>query len=182
MTPRESEADARIAIDDRLRQAGWDPLDKSAVRTEVSAASSSRPSGLVARSRARPYETHAPVYELVAAAGSFGPDRTVGTVADELGWLPVPDHVRLTRDHFVAQVSGRSMEPTIPDGAYCLFRTDRGGSREAKLVLVWHRGSTDPALGGEFSVKRCRSVKDVAPDGTWTHREIRLEPLNPDPA
>jgi type I restriction enzyme R subunit len=180
VTPRESEADARIAIDDRLRQAGWDPLDKSAVRTEVSAAPPSRPPALVARGSARPYETHAPVYELVAAAGSFGPDRTVGT--DELGWLPVPDHVRLTRDHFVAQVSGRSMEPTIPDGAYCLFRVDRGGSREAKLVLVWHRGSTDPALGGEFSVKRYRSVKDVAPDGTWTHREIRLEPLNPDPA
>ncbi len=182
MTPRESEADARIAIDDRLRQAGWDPLDKSAVRTEVPAASPGRPSGLVARGPARPYETHAPVYELVAAAGSFGPDRAVGTVTDELGWLPVPDHVRLTRDHFVAQVSGRSMEPTIPDGAYCLFRVDRGGSRGGKLVLVWHRGSTDPALGGEFSVKRYRSVKDVAPDGTWTHREIRLEPLSPDAA
>jgi type I restriction enzyme R subunit len=182
VTPRESEADARIAIDDRLRQAGWDPLDKSAVRTEVPAASPSRPSGLVARGQARPYETHAPVYELVAAAGSFGPDRTVGTVTDELGWIPVPDHVRLTRDHFVARVSGSSMEPTIPDGAYCLFRADRGGSREGKLVLVWHRGSTDPVLGGEFSVKRYRSVKDIAPDGTWTHREIRLEPLNPDAA
>lgn len=31
MTPRHTEADARIAIDDRLRQAGWDPLDKSMV-------------------------------------------------------------------------------------------------------------------------------------------------------
>jgi type I restriction enzyme, R subunit len=180
VTPRESEADARIAIDDRLRQAGWDPLDKSAVRTEVPAASPNLPSGFVARGQARPYETHAPVYGLVAAAGSFGPDRIVGTVTDELGWIPVPDHVRLTRDHFVAQVSGRSMEPTIPDSAYCLFRADHGGSREGKLVLVWHRGSTDPALGGEFSVKRYRSVKDIAPDGTWTHREIRLEPLNPD--
>src|SRR5437867_792095 len=116
VTPRESKADARIAIDDRLRQAGWDPLDKSAVRTEVSAASSSRPSGLVARSRARPYETHAPVYELVAAAGSFGPDRTVGTVADELGWLPVPGQVRLTRARSVAQVSGRASGPGRPDG------------------------------------------------------------------
>jgi len=182
MTPRESEADARIAIDDRLRQAGWDPLDKSEVRTEVAAAAPSRPSRFVARHKAHPYETHAPVYELVAAAGSFGPDRTVGNVTDELGWLPVPEHVRLTRDHFVVQVSGRSMEPTIPDGSYCLFRADRGGSREGRLVLVWHRGSTDPALGGEFSVKRYRSVKDVAPDGTWTHREIRLEPLNSDAA
>lgn len=31
----ESEADARIAIDDLLRQAEWDPADKSMVRTEV---------------------------------------------------------------------------------------------------------------------------------------------------
>ena len=30
-----SEADARIVIDDFLRQAGWDPADKSQVLTEV---------------------------------------------------------------------------------------------------------------------------------------------------
>ena len=35
MTPLESEADARIVIDDALRRAGWDPTDKSQVRTEV---------------------------------------------------------------------------------------------------------------------------------------------------
>jgi type I restriction enzyme R subunit len=74
------------------------------------------------------------------------------------------------------------MEPTIPDGSLCLFRADRGGSRQGKLVLVWHRGCTDPALGGEFSVKRYVSTKVQNPDGTWTHSEIRLEPLNPDPA
>jgi type I restriction enzyme R subunit len=34
----ESEADARILIDAMLRQAGWDPADKSQVRTEVSIA------------------------------------------------------------------------------------------------------------------------------------------------
>src|SRR2546428_173640 len=37
MTKYESEADARILIDALLRQAGWDPADKSQVRTEVSA-------------------------------------------------------------------------------------------------------------------------------------------------
>ncbi|MBA3493029.1 MAG: DEAD/DEAH box helicase family protein, partial [Gammaproteobacteria bacterium] len=74
------------------------------------------------------------------------------------------------------------MEPTIPDGSHCLFHADRGGSRDGRLVLVWHRGCTDPALGGEFSVKRYRSTKVAAADGTWSHREIRLEPLNPDPA
>lgn len=35
MTQGTSEADARIVIDDLLRAAGWDPADKSQVRTEV---------------------------------------------------------------------------------------------------------------------------------------------------
>ena len=35
MSQHESEADARIVIDAMLRQAGWDPADKSQVRTEV---------------------------------------------------------------------------------------------------------------------------------------------------
>jgi type I restriction enzyme R subunit len=37
MSQSESEADARIIIDDLLRKAGWDPSDKSQVRTEVTA-------------------------------------------------------------------------------------------------------------------------------------------------
>jgi type I site-specific restriction endonuclease len=32
---RSTEADARIIIDNQLRQAGWDPTDKSQVLTEV---------------------------------------------------------------------------------------------------------------------------------------------------
>ena len=140
MTIRHTEADARIAIDGRLRQAGWDPLDKSMVGTEVQAADSSATNPVVDWSRARPFETHASMYDLEAAAGAFGPDRMVGAAGDEIGWAPVPETVRLTRDHFVARVSGRSMEPTIPDGSHCLFRTDRGGSRQGKLVLVWQRG------------------------------------------
>jgi type I restriction enzyme R subunit len=182
MTRRDSEADARIAIDERLRAAGWDPLDKSQVRTEVSAGSAERGPSFTPRAAARPFDTHAPVYDLAAAAGAFGIDQAVGIAADELGWLPVPGHVRLTRDHFVARIEGHSMEPPIPDGSYGLFRADRGGSRDGKLVLVWHRGCTDPSLGGEFSVKRYRSTKVARPDGTWSHSEVRLEPLNPDPA
>ena len=34
MNRHESEADARIVIDELLRQSGWDPVDKSMVRTE----------------------------------------------------------------------------------------------------------------------------------------------------
>ena len=182
MTLSHSEADARIAIDDRLRQAGWDLRDKSMVGTEIRTVGSSAADAVVERSRARPFETHAPLFDLVAAAGTFGPDRTVGAAGDEIGWVPVPESVRLTPEHFVAKVSGRSMEPIIPDGAHCLFRSERGGTRQGKLVLVWQRGVVDPALGGEFSVKKYESTKAASVDGDWSHREIRLKPLNPDPA
>ena len=51
MSQHESEADARIVIDTMLRQAGWDPADKSQVRTEVTVtenlAMHDRPAGLV---------------------------------------------------------------------------------------------------------------------------------------
>src|SRR5688572_30800689 len=40
MSKHESEADARILIDALLRQAGWDPADKSQVRTEAWVSSS----------------------------------------------------------------------------------------------------------------------------------------------
>ena len=182
MTLGHSEADARIAIDDRLRQAGWDLRDKSMVGTEIRTVDSSAADAVVERSRVRPFDTHAPLFDLVAAAGTFGPDRTVGAAGDEIGWVPVPESVRLTPEHFVAKVSGRSMEPIIPDGAHCLFRTERGGTRQGKLVLVWQRGVVNPALGGEFSVKKYESTKAVSVEGDWSHHEIRLKPLNPDPA
>ncbi|MCY4057844.1 MAG: DEAD/DEAH box helicase family protein [Gammaproteobacteria bacterium] len=182
MIGQETEADARIVIDDLLRQSEWDPRDKSMVGTEVATAPPADGRTLVDRSRARPFDTHAPAYDLTVAAGKFGPDHAVGDARDEIGWAPVPQSVRLTRDHFVARVQGRSMEPVIADGSWCLFRAERGGSRQGRTVLVWHRGCTDPALGGEFSVKKYASEKTADADDTWQHREIRLEPLNPDPS
>ena len=40
MSTNPNEADARILIDDQLRAAGWNPADKSQVRTEVTVQSS----------------------------------------------------------------------------------------------------------------------------------------------
>ncbi|HSU53167.1 MAG TPA: DEAD/DEAH box helicase family protein [Candidatus Dormibacteraeota bacterium] len=42
MSKHDTEADARILIDTLLRQAGWDPADKSQVRTEVSVSGASK--------------------------------------------------------------------------------------------------------------------------------------------
>lgn len=45
---------------------------------------------------------------------------------------------------FVAKVVGNSMEPTIPDGAYCLFTRPVTGTRQGRTVLVELRDEVDP--------------------------------------
>lgn len=68
------------------------------------------------------------------------------------------------------------MNRRIPDGAYCLFEANPGGSRDGKVVLAQHRDIQDPELGGSYTVKVYRSEKERSDDGTWRHTEIRLEP------
>jgi phage repressor protein C with HTH and peptisase S24 domain len=46
---------------------------------------------------------------------------------------------------FVARVAGKSMEPMIPDGAWCLFSAPVTGTRQGETVLVMLR---DAVLGG----------------------------------
>ena len=60
---------------------------------------------------------------------------------------------------FVAQVVGGSMEPAIPDGAWCLFRAPVAGTRQGKTVLVQLRDATDPETGQRYTVKRYKSEK-----------------------
>ncbi|MBI4192836.1 MAG: S24 family peptidase [Betaproteobacteria bacterium] len=80
---------------------------------------------------------------------------------------------------FVAQVVGKSMEPTIPDGSYCLFRSPVEGTRQGKTVLVQLRDATDPETGQRYTVKRYESEKAKAGD-SWRHERITLKPVNPD--
>jgi superfamily II DNA or RNA helicase/diadenosine tetraphosphate (Ap4A) HIT family hydrolase/SOS-response transcriptional repressor LexA len=119
------------------------------------------------------YTTHVPVYDLTAAAGFWGPE----SVPEEIGWTEVPG-VSLKDGMFVAQVTGTSMEPLIPDGSWCLFRPCPAGSREGRIVLV--QLSTDGAgeHGGRFTVKKYHSQKTVTADG-WRHERIQLLPANP---
>ena len=54
---------------------------------------------------------------------------------------------------FVAQVVGESMSRRIPSGAWCLFREEKGGSRNGKVVLASHREIADTDTGGHYTVK-----------------------------
>ena len=80
---------------------------------------------------------------------------------------------------FVAQVVGKSMEPAIADGAWCLFRSPVEGTRQSKTVLVQLRDATDPETGQRYTVKRYKSEK-AKKDDSWRHENITLEPVNPD--
>ena len=80
---------------------------------------------------------------------------------------------------FVARVEGKSMEPRIPDGSYCLFDGPVAGTRQGRIVLARLLNALDPDTGQRFTVKRYRSAKTANEDG-WRHLGIVLEPLNPD--
>jgi len=131
---------------------------------------------IVSREMARPFETHLPVYSLRAAAGKFGEGQEV----NEEGWVRVEGIGRLDRSMFVARAVGRSMEPLIQDGDYLVFRADPVGSRQGKIVLVQHRGQSDPETGGAYTVKRYSSKREVSPTEEWRHTKIALLPVNPE--
>jgi len=121
----------------------------------------------------RKFVTHLPRYSLAVAAGRFLENREV----TEEGWEEGPPGLRLTPDMFVARIAGRSMEPLIPPGSLCVFRAGVTGSRQGRLVLVEALGQ---GMNDRYTVKRYRSEKRQAPDGSWKHERICLEPLNPE--
>jgi SOS-response transcriptional repressor LexA len=128
-----------------------------------------------ARAKRDAFKTLLPLYSLKAAAGYFGS----GEAVEPEGWVDASSVGKLDKGMFVARAVGRSMEPRIPDGSLCVFRTNPQGSRQGKIVLVQHRGVSDPETGGAFTVKRYRSEKSVDEEGGWRHERITLEPTNP---
>lgn len=123
--------------------------------------------------RPQPYVTHLPRYTLAVAAGKFLDNEEI----EEEGWEETPEGLRLSEGMFAARIVGHSMEPRIPDGSVCVFRSGVAGSRQGKLVLVEYLGG---GTNDRYTVKRYVSEKTRQPDGTWTHERIRLEPLNPE--
>lgn len=117
--------------------------------------------------------THAPIYSLQAVATSFVEQRTPNVV----GWKLLGGVFKLNKDMFIAQVVGKSMEPTIKDGSWCLFRPDQGGSRNGKIVLVESRRVLDPETNASYTIKRYFSEK-VATEDTFRHAKIILRPDN----
>ena len=87
---------------------------------------------------------------------------------------------RLTQSMFVGQVVGKSMEPRIPDGAWCLFTREVGGSRHGRILLVQHQSISDLDTGGQYTVKRYERAPQAAGEGRELRGMIVLRPINPD--
>lgn len=76
------------------------------------------------------YVTCAPFVPLKLAAGTFSDPQHVEE--ENWEWVEIKSTHRLRPGMFVAQVVGRSMDPDIPDGSYCLFTAPVEGSRQGK--------------------------------------------------
>ena len=71
------------------------------------------------------------------------------------------------------------MEPGIPDGAYCLFTFEVGGTRNGRIVLAQKADISDQDTGASYTVKAYHSTKTVDPNAGWKHERITLKPSNP---
>ena len=119
----------------------------------------------------KPYENAVPLYDLEVAAGEFSNPQQV----EECEWVELPDSFRPQNGHFVTRVVGESMNKRIPNGAWCLFKANPGGSRNNKIVLVQHRDIQDQDTGGTYTVKLYSSEKNSDGDD-WRHTKIILKP------
>jgi SOS-response transcriptional repressor LexA len=124
------------------------------------------------------FRTHLPLYSLEAAAGRFGKKQEV----EPEGWVEVQaSHSILTKDMFVTHVEGRSMQPRIPDGSLCAFRSNVSTPYNGKVVLLEKYGETG---GNRYTVSQYRISKNIDPykegDREWLHERFMLEPLNPE--
>ncbi len=120
-------------------------------------------------------KTHVRVCSLEAMATSFQEQRR----PEVIGWKEMKGVFKLNKDMFIAQVVGKSMEPTLKDGSWCLFRPDQGGSRNNKIVLVESEYITDSETMKNYTIKRYFSKKtDGEDEDSFRHTKIILKPDN----
>jgi uncharacterized protein len=167
------------ALAEHLRSRLRTPMQQSVPLSPVAPSVRARGTNIIPLRRVSREERAAgmpavPVVDLRFAAGGFSTMQALHERADD--WVEVPDWVRAQPGLFVAQVVGQSMNRRIPNGAWCLFRANPGGTREGKVVVVQHRTIADPETGGRYTVKVYSSEKVAAENGGWTHSRITLKP------
>lgn len=119
----------------------------------------------------KPYVNSVPLFDIEAAAGDFSELQ----IPNRVKWIEMPFNVAAKEGYFVCKVVGESMNKIIPNGSYCLFEMDQGGSRNGKIVLVQHNNIQESELGYGYTVKEYESLKKEE-DDSWMHESIILKP------
>lgn len=122
-----------------------------------------------------PFVNCVPFYDIQAAAGNFSALQH----SDQKSWISAPEDVHLTEDLFACKVVGESMNRIIPSGSNCLFRLERGGSRNGRIVLVECSDIFNDGSGSRYTVKEYESIKIEDETGLRQHK-ILLKPLSYD--
>ncbi len=121
-----------------------------------------------------PFENSVPIYDLRAAAGTFGQLQIVNT--NDYEWIALPPRYNPAKDLFACKVEGESMNKIIPNGSICLFRKYSGGSRNGKIVLAEHTDKQESEFGSAYTVKEYHSKKNIEGE-QWSHLSVTLKPL-----
>ncbi len=119
------------------------------------------------------------LFDIYAAAGTFSEQQ----LHESAQWVELPFELSDPDRHFICQVRGSSMNQKIPDGSYCLFRRDEGGTRNGQIVLVQSTDIQDSDFGSGYTIKEYHSEKHIDPvTDAWHHTAITLKPLSHNPA
>ena len=94
-----------------------------------------------------------PLLSLRPAAGAFGS----AEFAEIEEWVVPVTQSPAGAGSFVAQIAGTSMEPSIPENSYVLFRTPVRGPLTGRTLLVELR-DVDPEAAGRYVVKRVGTI------------------------
>ncbi len=114
-----------------------------------------------------------PLIGLDVAAGGFD----VARVDRGTRWVRPHTTRRLHAGCFVARVVGRSMEPTIPDGAWAVFTRRVSDDPRGKVVIAQYGGLVDVDTAASYTVKRFRATAAAhGSESRWS--EVSLEPDN----
>lgn len=133
------------------------------------------PFRIVPFNEVKPYVNAVPLVDITVAAGNFSDLQ----IHEDFEWIELPFNIAAKEGYFVCKVIGESMNKKIPNGSYCLFKKDFGGSREGKIVLVESTYIQDSDFGSGYTVKEYHSVKHFEND-QWHHQSISLQPLSYD--
>jgi SOS-response transcriptional repressor LexA len=126
------------------------------------------------------YVSSLPFYSLEIAAGGFADSEIDEETKQWIDTKRINLIRSLSKDMFISQVHGHSMEPLIPDGSFCLFKYGVSGSRNGRIVLVKKEGYEDLDTKASFTIKKYFSQKTTDNEFEWKHEKIELRPENPE--